>query len=847
MKKIQLIFLVMAMTGLNGNVMGQTLDNLFTGVYGEISKGTAANPYKISSPRDLDTLSYFVRNGKGRCTDKYFQMTNNIDMSLTQGVDGMGRPYNRAARAQNFIPIGGRDATETTVNDTLRAFAGNFDGNNFCIDKLRIVGNNVQSGLFNIYDQSTNSQTIKNLGIINSVMTGGKGSGFIIGTIQKFEVQNIGNVTIDHCYVENSTMTVSGGYAGLVVGQDCPIITNSYVKNCSITNTGSTKDDCYVGGFVGDAEGGYVEFCYVQGCTIRSASNAVGGFCGDVDKITTKSCFVTNTEVHCSSSTEYDATITTNKKDGVGGFFGVYYKDSNRNSTVKNCYTTAKVYRDGTLRAGCFGGFCGGTEASGLEVASAFYINTWKGTSNLSTGTNTLGTSKTEADMKNNSNFVNTSLNATSEGTNPWKLDYSGAWGGGANYGFPIFGTEIPFIIDAGETITINAVSDATNCPNRIIIEEGGSLVNNTNTNLSTTNITVKHNLFNERWAAIGSPFQSATYGEYVGNDGGSAWLNIETNQTVSMIDFSYNTNRWENRDGDLRYHVLNLPMERGRGYLAYVFDDRYDRNALTEAAAYANIPNRGEEVVQSHKGVLYNDSQVPSFTLINTGPEQTPASAIDGIWYALSNPYPASLYAKKFYTDNLSQMRDSYLYALNSSGTWDILDGSNSTDKIKIGEGFFVAGQTGLFSPVLQKSQLTPPVAPVGRRDNNRVTVTVSTGQYDVDASLIIDTGANNGLDSRDAYKKFGHNKDLAEPYFEVAGSKIAINSFSSLPYECKMNIRSCKPSSEIKLVFSDVPSSIQMYLIDGERETKIEDGDSYSVIINEGDNEGRFRIKFI
>ncbi|MDR0506272.1 MAG: hypothetical protein LBH32_05600 [Dysgonamonadaceae bacterium] len=119
------------------------------------------------------------------------------------------------------------------------------------------------------------------------------------------------------------------------------------------------------------------------------------------------------------------------------------------------------------------------------------------------------------------------------------------------------------------------------------------------------------------------------------------------------------------------------------------------------------------------------------------------------------------------------------------------------------------------------------------------------TSGNYDTEAKIVINTDADNGLDYYDASKKFGFNDDAVEPYFLVDGVNVAINSISSLPYECEMNIRSGKPSTEIQLMFHNIPDNIQLYLIDGVQEIKIENDIPYPATVGKGDNERRFKLR--
>ncbi|MDR1725331.1 MAG: T9SS type A sorting domain-containing protein [Bacteroidales bacterium] len=813
-----------------------------TGINGETNKGTYANPYKISTARDLDTLSYWVRQGTStsRCVGTYFQMTNNIDMSLPTAHDAAGTLCNRSARATNFIPIGGRYAdlstpTLATTNDITTAtqaaaaytFAGHFNGNNYEIVNMQINDNSKSyCGLFNLSKgiQSGIIDTIQNLTMRNCTVTGGSRCGILIGIVGS----NVGTYANASTYLQvntinvhfvNCTVNATGAYAGIVCGENGP--GRAYrcsVTNCAVNVTGGD----FTGGFVGDGEDCDLEQCWINGITVTNTGGGkgTGGFMGDIDQARMQTCYISNAVVKSNGQL-------------VGGAVGYYYSSS----TINNVYSTAKVYKTGGSY-NTFGGFTGQGSPS-----NSFYIDTWnpEGTSFSGGG----GTSKTEAVMKSAS-FI-TTLNNSSSGTNPWRQDYTAPWGTGVNNGFPIFGTNdvIPFYIHDWETVTVTTDDQVTSRPMNIIIEDGGSLINNAPSATITGGVNFVRYMYNERYTLLGTackqnPTTHISAGDFLGWNGDNNYLCVETNQKVDLLAFSYNTNMWSNGS---TYNILAYDdeMVRGAGYLGYVYDTRYN-SALGNP--WQNVTNRGEAIPLNATNVnlaySYDDF---SLTATNTGNVHTLESNTDGIWFALSNPYPGSLYAKNFIATNSSKLSTQYLYNLNADNTWNAI-GTNSTDRIKHGEGFFVSGKHH-GTPMSWNFTRTMMNTPSKKNETIKAHFDINvTSSITSTATFMFNDNASNGFDEMDAYKFIGMNEDAVEPYFFVDGNEIVINSISTLPYECPMNIYAYKDFN-IEIEFDNVPSGLEVSLIDGIDTIDMSNGGKYITDVVTGTNENRFRVK--
>ncbi|MDR0790026.1 MAG: hypothetical protein LBO06_04440, partial [Bacteroidales bacterium] len=298
-KKIKLLSLAVAMTfGLaNVGYSQQEVISTLTGVSGETNKGSAANPYQIATPADLQALSTYVRTAAANhCDSTYFRVTQDINMS---GV-------------ANFIPIGGRDAAGTAASTT-NYFSGVFDGNNKVISNLTITGSLNYTGLFGLCDTVQNVTTkatfgaaIRGLGLQNVNISGGQYVGALIGSQKQ-------SIDLDSCYVTGGsiigTSYVGGiiGYAYWCIGQ--PVY---YCYSTNLTISGTT----YVGGILGYSDYIYFYNCYSTLCSV-SGTSYVGGFGG----------YTTNTSCYGSY-----AANTVNRTSGTSIYFGGFVATSGGSS-----------------------------------------------------------------------------------------------------------------------------------------------------------------------------------------------------------------------------------------------------------------------------------------------------------------------------------------------------------------------------------------------------------------------------------------------------------------------------------------------------------------------------------
>lgn len=207
--------------------------------------------YMLSSKEDLTWFANKVNSGNSNINAK---LINDI------AVNGV------------FTPIG--KCTGHTVG---AHYEGKFDGQGHTVSGIK-VSNEFYAGLFG---GLKGSAEIKNVGVINSTISGTKGCGAIAGgtTI----VDN--SVSISGCWSENNTITANyadGSNAGGLIGgmwNDKGSISNSYVgSNVTIKATGSTSD--FAGGLVAYFHGGAIKNCFTL-ATVTGTKT--GTYAGDFD------------------------------------------------------------------------------------------------------------------------------------------------------------------------------------------------------------------------------------------------------------------------------------------------------------------------------------------------------------------------------------------------------------------------------------------------------------------------------------------------------------------------------------------------------------------------------------
>lgn len=286
-----------------------TTENLFKGpTWDALTKGEAIEWIDISSVEELQALA---ASSDADTLSKNYRLTCDLDFA---GVD--------------FSGIGSGNTP----------FTGVFDGQNYTVSNVKIVGSGNGTGFFNVIYGAT----IKNLHLVNVDVTGENQVGGLVGIagaqLDKEDVANNKANLIGNCTVSGKVSAAgkNPGGAGGLVGQNCSeydkdtlFTIASAIDKCSadVAVTGLYK----VGGLVGE-NGGIITESAAVGTVTAEKGVYTGGFVGDN----------TGDIYNCHA----DGDVTGDNH--TGGFAG--FSDG----TVKNCYSIGTV--TGTEYTGSFAG-----------------------------------------------------------------------------------------------------------------------------------------------------------------------------------------------------------------------------------------------------------------------------------------------------------------------------------------------------------------------------------------------------------------------------------------------------------------------------------------------------------
>ncbi len=280
--------------------------NISTGAGFTDGNGTEADPYIITTARQLAGLSYLAGRGGIRAY-KYYKLGGNINL-----LD------------HYWTPIG---------TDSPYYFNGSFDGDGYVISGMVVSGSFSYAGLFG-YMKGETGETFKisNLGIENSEIK--VTSSARVGGLVGYSASSI--LTITNSYNTGSVSATSSFYAraGGLVGESSSTLTiiNSY-NTGSVSATSSSSSAC-AGGLVGDSSSLTIENSYNTGSVSATSSSfaRAGGLAGNSSfYLTIKNSYNTGS-VDASGSTTYK-----------GGLIGQTNSGDTR-TIIKNSYFDGDVF-----------------------------------------------------------------------------------------------------------------------------------------------------------------------------------------------------------------------------------------------------------------------------------------------------------------------------------------------------------------------------------------------------------------------------------------------------------------------------------------------------------------------
>ncbi len=277
--------------------------------------GGRDDPYLIATAEQLNSIGH-----NPRLMAASFMLLNDVDLADTA-----------------YFPIGIYHSP----------FMGVLDGNSYTVSNLKYASpEGDYAGLLGYVGDSDGKvlPLIKDLGLTGPNIDAGTGDlvGALIGCLAEG--------TVTRCYVEAGHVSGRNRVGGLIG------FTRGTVTNCS--STGSVTGEAYVGGLVGDNEGGTVANGFGAG-TVKG-DRKVGGLAGNNS----------GNIIHCHSS-----GIVRGDPDHAGGLAGsncrpYYYNADSAGVCITNCYSTTRV--DGSSAVG---GLVGYNEQSVAQCYSAGSIS----------------------------------------------------------------------------------------------------------------------------------------------------------------------------------------------------------------------------------------------------------------------------------------------------------------------------------------------------------------------------------------------------------------------------------------------------------------------------------------
>ncbi len=268
-------------------------------------KGTADNPYRISTAEQLNYIRY-------NSEDHYMQTTN-INMAFIPNW----KPLNQPPHENVFI--------------------GSYNGNSYKISNLNISRPDEDYiGLFGAIGSRGRDATLRNIYLENVNINGGRYVGGLVG-IASSGGDYFTLSVIDNCHIEGNVYSTNLSeriYIGGLMGYN----DGANIRNSSTSGTVTALEN-YVGGFLGYNDFGSIETSFATNDVI--GKRYVGGFVG-----------YNKTYFDHYISNSYATGNVTGTMSNVGGFIGYHFFGD-----ISNCYAIGNVEApEGSLNVGGFAG-----------------------------------------------------------------------------------------------------------------------------------------------------------------------------------------------------------------------------------------------------------------------------------------------------------------------------------------------------------------------------------------------------------------------------------------------------------------------------------------------------------
>ncbi|MBR1774875.1 MAG: T9SS type A sorting domain-containing protein [Bacteroidales bacterium] len=346
--------------------------------------------------------------------------------------------------------------------------------------------------------------------------------------------------------------------------------------------------------------------------------------------------------------------------------------------------------------------------------------------------------------------------------------------------------------------------------------------------------------LYVNKWNLIGS-LNNSNLEPLRNNTGGN---------DAACVEWSLTDNNWKYADED--FLLWKSSIKQGYGYFAHVFPNKPLEEGQTVGKELTNTTTMVQITNSSTGDIKYTET--------NTGTSTTGSGSQKGYWFSLSNPFSEDLSVVNLVAANAGIVGGNTVYIYDSSvPDWKTITSSaTDTKTIQPGQGFMV------YSPSSTPKQVSLTM----KYDDKTIVKTTgskssSVKSYENVAPLtIFKVYANNkkkeifarqaeyavdGYDNGDALVLFSDNNSIVSPYFVVDDNEVIINEFKNLPYTTPICFHSFN-TTDAKLKLKNIPEDMLISMIDLQtnEETVLEEDSIFSFTVYEGENEGRFSIKF-
>ncbi len=287
--------------------------------------GTQDDPYLIETPAQLAYLSYSVYYGLAPSQmglyyyGYYFKQTANIDLS-----------------GHLWFPISA--SYGIYGEESGRFFAGNYDGSNFTISGVATQSNSDGVGLFGVL--APVGQTIENVVIENSSISGISLVGGIVGCIQSLSLDTEETLNLINC-VNKSNIQGQASVGGIVGGEDTRSTTAITITNCS--NQGDISGGQNVGGIIGYSASSDLPVVRAENYGYVDGDDYVGGIVGRAGSSISGGSSIIDSSNHAA------ITGSNNNIGGISGYGGQISKCFNNSSVEGSNYIGGIVGRGGSL------------------------------------------------------------------------------------------------------------------------------------------------------------------------------------------------------------------------------------------------------------------------------------------------------------------------------------------------------------------------------------------------------------------------------------------------------------------------------------------------------------------